>query len=102
AVTNFRVSVSRSFGMDEERRFETSWFTIVTWNRLAEALGQQLLKGSRVLVEGRLATRSWDSPDGQKRDATEGVANQVLKLERGQGVREDATESQFSYPEESF
>jgi single-strand DNA-binding protein len=100
AVTNFRLAVSRVYGTDEERRGETSWFTIVTWNKLAEAMGQQLLKGSRVYVEGRLSTRSWDGPDGQKRYATEVVANHVLVLERGQGGQ--SQEEEFSYPEESF
>jgi single-strand DNA-binding protein len=99
-VTTFRIAVSRVFGADEERRVETSRFTIVTWNKLAEAMGQQLLNGSRVFVEGRLATRSWDGPDGQKRYATEVVANHVLQLDKGQASASGPDE--FSYPEESF
>jgi single-strand DNA-binding protein len=90
AVTNFRLAVNRSFGGgpggDGERREETEWFTVVTWNKLAELLGQHLHKGSRVFVEGRLASRSWDGPDGQKRYRTEVVANQVLFLDRLQGA----------------
>ena len=86
AVTTFRIAVSRSFGGDGERREETEWFTIVSWNKLAELLGQHLQKGRKVFVEGRLATRSWDGPDGQKRYRTEVVANQVLFLDRPQGV----------------
>ena len=86
AVTTFRMAVSRSFGGDGERREETEWFTIVTWNKLAELLGQHLQKGRKVYVEGRLATRSWDGPDGQKRYRTEVIANQVLFLDRPQGA----------------
>ncbi len=86
AVTTFRLAVSRSFGGEGERREETEWFTIVTWNKLAELLGQHLQKGRKVFVEGRLATRSWDGPDGQKRYRTEVVANQVLFLDRPQGA----------------
>jgi single-strand DNA-binding protein len=86
AVTTFRLAVSRSFGGDGERREETEWFTIVTWNKLAELLGQHLQKGRKVFVEGRLASRSWDGPDGQKRYRTEVVANQVLFLDRPQGA----------------
>jgi single-strand DNA-binding protein len=41
-------------------------------------------KGQRVYVEGRLSTRSWDGPDGQKRFMTEVIANQVLFLDRPQ------------------
>ena len=86
AVTTFRLAVSRSFGGEGERREETEWFTIVTWNKLAELLGQHLQKGRKVFVEGRLATRSWDGPDGQKRYRTEVVGSQVLFLDRPQGA----------------
>jgi single-strand DNA-binding protein len=87
AVTTFRIAVSRSFGGgDGERREETEWFTIVSWNKLAELLGQHLQKGRKVYVEGRLASRSWDGPDGQKRYRTEVIANQVLFLDRPQGM----------------
>ena len=86
AVTTFRLAVSRSFGGEGERKEETEWFTVVTWNKLAELLGQHLQKGRKVFVEGRLASRSWDGPDGQKRYSTEVVANQVLFLDRPQGV----------------
>ena len=86
AVTTFRLAVSRSFGSEEGRREETEWFTVVTWNKLAELLGQHLQKGRKVFVEGRLASRSWDGPDGQKRYRTEVVANQVLFLDRPQGA----------------
>jgi single-strand DNA-binding protein len=87
AVTSFRLAVNRSFpGDGGERRDETEWFSVVTWNKLAELLGQHLQKGRKVYVEGRLTTRSWDGPDGQKRYRTEVVANQVLFLDRPQGA----------------
>jgi single-strand DNA-binding protein len=87
AVTTFRIAVSRSFNSpDGERREETEWFTVVAWNKLAELLGAHLHKGRKVFVEGRLATRSWDGPDGQKRYRTEVIANQVLFLDRAQGA----------------
>jgi single-strand DNA-binding protein len=86
AITTFRIAVSRGFSMEGERREETEWFTIVTWNKLAELLGQHLQKGRKVFVEGRLTTRSWDGPDGQKRYRTEVIANQVLFLDSRQGA----------------
>jgi single-strand DNA-binding protein len=82
AVTTFRLAVNRRFRSAEgERREETEWVSVVTWNQLAEQIGQHLRKGRKVYVEGRLATRSWDGPDGQKRYRTEVVANQVLYLD---------------------
>lgn len=82
AVTDFRLAVSRSYGSDDGRKEETEWFTVITWNKLAEILGNHLEKGRKVYVEGRLATRSWDGPDGQKKYRTEVIANQVLFLDR--------------------
>lgn len=84
AVTNFRVAVNRrSRRGDEggEAREETDWFTIVAWRELGEICNQYLRKGSRVYLEGRLQTRSWETQDGQKRYATEIVANDMIMLD---------------------
>ena len=81
AVTTFRVATSRSFsGQDGQRREETEWFSVVTWNRLAEICAQYLTKGRTVYVEGRLQTRSWDDQQGQKRYRTELIAEEVKFL----------------------
>jgi single-strand DNA-binding protein len=83
ALTTFRMAVNRYYkATDGTNREETEWCTIVTWGQLAETLGANLTKGRRVYVEGRLATRSWDGQDGQKRYRTEIVANQVIFLDR--------------------
>jgi single-strand DNA-binding protein len=87
AVTTFRLATTRTYTTpDGERREETEWFTIVTWNKLAETCSQFLQKGRRAYVEGRLQTRSWEGQDGQKRYQTEVVANTVLFLDRGQAA----------------
>ena len=87
AVTTFRLACSRSFsGSDGERKEETEWFSVVTWNKLAETCSQFLQKGRRAYVEGRLQTRSWEGPDGQRRYRTEVIANTVLFLDRAQAA----------------
>ena len=87
AVTNFNVAASRSFqARDGERREETEWFSVVTWSKLAELCSQFLQKGRKVYVEGRLQTRSWDGPDGQKRYKTEVVAETVIFLDKVGGA----------------
>ena len=87
AVTTFRVATSRSYnGNDGERHEETEWFSVVTWNRLAETCAQYLTKGRQVYVEGRMQTRSWDGQDGVKRYRTELIAEEVRFL----GQRGDA------------
>jgi single-strand DNA-binding protein len=83
ALTSFRVAASRNYNSpDGERKEETEWFSVVTWRKLAEQCSQYLQKGRRVYVEGRLRTRSWDTPDGQRRYRTEVVAERVLFLDR--------------------
>lgn len=82
-VTSFRLATSRNFTTSEgERRQETEWFDVVTWNKLAETCNQFLAKGRRAYVEGRLRTRTWEGQDGQKRSRIEIVANRVLFLDR--------------------
>jgi single-strand DNA-binding protein len=86
ALTSFRVAASRNYsGPDGERKEETEWFSVVAWRKLAEQCSQFLQKGRRVYVEGRLRTRSWDTPEGQRRYRTEVVAERVLFLDRPGG-----------------
>lgn len=86
ATATFRVAASRSYGKGDARKEETTWITVVTWNKLAEFIGQYATKGRKVYVEGRLQNRSWDGPDGQKRYKTEVVAENVLLLDRANNV----------------
>jgi single-strand DNA-binding protein len=87
AVTTFRLACSRNYTTPEgERREETEWFSVVTWNKLAETCSQYLQKGRRAYVEGRLRTRSWEGQDGQRRFRTEVIANTVLFLDRAQAM----------------
>ncbi len=87
AVTTFRMAVNRNYsGPDGERREETEWFSIVTWNKLAETCSQFLQKGRSAYVEGRLQTRSWEGQDGQRKYRTEVIANTVQFLDRGQAA----------------
>jgi len=87
AMTTFRVATNfRYTSREGERREETEWFSVVAWRNLAEQCSQFLQKGRRVYVEGRLRTRSWDTPDGQRRFRTEVIADRVIFLDRATGV----------------
>jgi len=88
ATTSFRIAVNRRSRTQEgqEPREETDWFTVVTWQKLAEIASQYLAKGARVYVEGRLQTRSWEGQDGQKRYATEIIANDMIMLDSRQAA----------------
>jgi single-strand DNA-binding protein len=82
-VTTFRVAVSRQWkDSSGDMREETEWFSIVTWNKLAEICHHHLNKNMRVYLEGRLQTRSWeDQQSGQTRYKTEVVASDMIILE---------------------
>lgn len=78
AVCNFSVATNRVWKDKEGNKQESTEFhNIVVFNRQAETVSQYLKKGSSVLVEGRLQTRSWEGQDGQKRYRTEIVADRV-------------------------
>lgn len=82
-VTSFRLATGRTYTTsDGERREETEWFTVVSWNQLAERCNQFLTKGRRVYVEGRLKSDTWTGNDGQTRFNNEIIANTVLFLDR--------------------
>jgi len=87
AVTSFRLAVSRTFNGKQE----TEWCSCVAWEKQAELVAAHLTKGRQCHVEGRLATRSWDGPDGNKRYKTEIVVSNVLFL--GSGQRRDDGDS---------
>ena len=103
AVTTFNLAVNRNWtGPDGERKEETEWFTVVSWDKLAETVSQFLQKGRRAYVEGRMKTRSWEGQDGQKRYKTEVVANTVLFLDRPQAAPMPDDQSAASMPEEAM
>jgi single-strand DNA-binding protein len=96
AVTTFSLACNRTHNTpDGERREETDWFDIVTWDKLAELCSQFLQKGRQAYVEGRLQTRSWEGQDGQKRYRTEVVAQTVLFLGSAGGGGSQRAQERF-------
>jgi len=84
SVCNFSIAVNRSYkGSDGDYKKEVSFFNIVVWGKLGENCSKYLSKGRPVLVEGRLSNRSYETQDGQKRNITEIVAENVQFLSSG-------------------
>ena len=103
AVTTFNLAVNRNWtGPDGERKEGTEWFTVVSWDKLAETVSQFLQKGRRAYVEGRMKTRSWEGQDGQKRYKTEVVANTVLFLGRPNAAPMPDDQNAAPMPEEAM
>lgn len=78
AVANFRLAVTpRVRDGDSWRDGDTSFFRVNVWRQQAENVAESLRKGSRCVVVGRLRSRSWETPEGEKRSATEIEADEI-------------------------
>lgn len=81
SVGEFSLALNRSFkdGTGEWKE-ATDYVDVVVWGKLAEQMNQ-LTKGNRVLISGRLQSRSWEQ-DGVKRNKVEVLATDVTFLDR--------------------
>ncbi len=80
-VANFAVATNRRW-KDQTGNFQeqTEFHEVVAWGPLASISKQIIQKGSKVYVEGRLQTRTWETPDGNKRQKTEIIAENIIGL----------------------
>ena len=78
SVVSVSVATNRIWTNREgERQEDTQFHNVVVWGRQAEVVNQFLKKGSLVMIEGRLQTRTWQDNQGQNRRTTEIVAERV-------------------------
>lgn len=97
AVANVSLATSDSWKdkATGEQQEKTEWHRVVFFNRLAEIVEQYVKKGSKLYVEGRLQTRSWEQ-DGVKRYSTEIVASEMQMLDgRGGAMGGDMGDNPF-------
>jgi len=74
ANATFSLAVSRYAGNGQNT---ADFIPIVAWEKLAEICGNNLIKGSQILVEGRIQVRNYETQDGQKRYVTEVIAQNI-------------------------
>ena len=75
AVTSFTVAVDRDFASGGEK--ETDFIDCVAWRQTGEFVSKYFMKGSMIVVSGRLQIRSWTDKDGNKRRTAEVVTDNV-------------------------
>ena len=75
-VASFSIAVNRRFVKEGEDR-QADFFNIVAWSKLGEFCSKYFKKGQQVAIIGRLQTRSWEDDNGQKKYATEVVAEEA-------------------------
>jgi len=64
-----------------EKVQDTQWHNIVAWGKNAEFMSKSLSKGSKVLIKGKLVSRSYEDKSGNKRYITEVLANEFVGLD---------------------
>ena len=119
-VASFGVAVNRRWQNKQTNEWEeaVSFFDVVAWGTLGENVAECLTKGTRVIVDGRLDQRSWETEGGDKRSKVEIVADEVgpslrwatatvSKNERretsgGQAAKRDRQPAAYSRDEEPF
>ncbi len=76
-VTSFGMATNRRVKKDEQWSDVPEFHNVVVFGRQAETTAQYLKKGSQALIEGRIQTRSWESPEKGKQYRTEIIAERV-------------------------
>ena len=98
AVCTFGLATNRQWNTESgEKKEDTEFHRIVSWNKLAELCAQLLAKGRKVFVEGRLQTRKWTGQDSVERTTTEIVISDMIILDSRGSV---APVEEFNVPDE--
>ncbi len=104
AVVSFTLAVNRRYqakGADGAQAQQADFVNIVAWRQTAEFISRYFKKGSALCITGSIQTRSWQDQQGQKRYATEVVADEAMfvdsKNEGGSGSYNTETYNAPSY-----
>ena len=77
SVCSFSIAVNRRYTRAEQGQQSVDFINVVTWRQTAEFVSRYFKKGSPILFCGQLQTRTWTDNQGQKRYATDVVADEV-------------------------
>ena len=101
-VANVSIATSESWKdkTSGEQKEKTEWHRVVFFNRLAEIVEQYVKKGSKLYIEGRLQTRSWEQ-DGVKRYTTEIVASEMQMLDSRSSAGASPSDNPFEQDQAS-
>ena len=94
AVCNFSIATNDRVKKGDEWVDDTQWHNIVVFGKQAENCERFLDKGSKVIVEGKIRTRTWEDKEGNTPKSTDTVANNVEFLNKVQ----NGVEQQQSQP----
>ena len=99
AVVSFSIAVNRRFGSGGQQ--QTDFFNVTAWRATAEFVSRYFHKGSSICVVGSIQNRSWTDQNGQKRYATDIIADEVQFVDaRGEGS--NGASSQGAYTPDAY
>lgn len=83
SVANFSIATNLTWvDKQGQKQDKAEFHNIVAWRKLGEICGQYLRKGSKIYLEGRLETRSWEDQSGVRKYRTEVIADNMIMLDR--------------------
>lgn len=77
AIMKLRMATSRNVKKGDQWQEETTWHTVTVFGKRAEGLAKHVVKGTKLLVRGRINNSSWEDNDGNKKWFSEVVADEV-------------------------
>jgi single-strand DNA-binding protein len=98
AVCTFGLATNREWTDSSGQKQEGAEFhRVVAWGKLAEICSQLLQKGRKIYIEGRLQTRQWKSAEGQDRQMTEVVMEEMIVLDAPKNAGERINGNEGGY-----
>jgi len=103
SVCSFSIAINRRFAKADQGQQNVDFINIVTWRQQAEFVSRYFKKGNPILICGQLQTRTWNDNQGQKRYATEVVADEVsFVAPAAQGAQAQPQSAGSTYTPDSY
>jgi single-strand DNA-binding protein len=100
SVTNFSIATTRGYkDKDGNWQNETTWHNVTGFN-LSDYYKDNLKKGKKFYIEGRISKRDYNDKDGNKRTSTDVIAEKLIPLEASRSESAVTEESKESYSSE--
>jgi len=99
-VAQFSLAVNRKYSKDETP--QTDFFNVVAWRATAEFISKFFKKGSSICIIGSVQNRSWTDQQGQKRYATEIIADEALFVDSKNDTQSAPAQDSINYIPEAY
>ena len=96
SVCTFSLAVNRKYAKDQAQ--QTDFINCVAWRQTAEFIARYFRKGSSICIKGEIQVRNWTDNQGNKRYATEVIANEAFFVDSKNETTNEATGGMFAPP----